>query len=114
MRLRGGVVGERRRNSQKERLCKREEQYDDDEGVSDQCESATRRATYEVPESSAAVIAVPSMMLPLKAIPSIAIDQKASETTGFQELEKRVSFRFGEKGKRSKGTDTEPTYLLVS
>lgn len=32
-------------------------------------------------------MSVPEMMLPLKAIPSIAIDQKASETTGFHELQ---------------------------
>ena len=43
--------------------------------------------THDVPESRAATMLVPSMMVPLKEIPSMAIDQKASDTTGFHELQ---------------------------
>lgn len=87
------MEGRRKEGEAKSRKLKREqytergEKDEEETGVSEQRSAGeTRRATHEVPESRAAVMSVPAMMLPLKAIPSIAIDQNASETTGFHEL----------------------------
>lgn len=48
------------------------------------CRSNLVKGTYVVPESSATVMAVSARIVPFKAIPSQAIDQNATETTGFQ------------------------------